>query len=256
MPKPISKLAVTLLLALAPPLSAQAIPFAYAAASAGSESEDLLTEGASFAQASDGNGAASAAIDLSLGLLRASATSTLAPSPSGQAVGVVEGWDRFTVLGYPQGTIVDFTVSLHVTGTLDAIQTTWGAESGAAIYVDLHRADSFEIPSLPAFQLGRHDSNSDPEQLEVDQMVSRTYQVLAGVPFGLSLYMLASSNGTAISDFSHTAQLNFDLPEGASVVSDAGYHSVPEPGADLLLPAACAVAFLRRLAARRIPRRA
>lgn len=238
--KPISLLAAVLLLAFVVPGPAQAIPFAYAAASAGSDSEDLLTEGYSAAQASDGNGSASASIDLVLGLLRASATSSLAPSPSGQAVGVVEGWDRFTVQGLPQGTIVDFTVSLHVTGTLDAIQTTWGAESGAGIVVDLHRADRFEIPSVPAFQLGRHDSNSDPEQVEVDRMVSRTYSVLAGVPFGLSLYMLANSTGTATSDFSHTAQLIFDLPEGASVVSDAGYLSVPEPGAASLALAALA----------------
>jgi hypothetical protein len=227
-------LAIALLLVVGRAVPAAALPYAYAGASAGAASDDELTAAFSSATAGDGTGSASAEISLAAGQMKGRASSSLAPSPSGSAAALVQGWDRFTLLGPLQGTIVDFTVSLHVTGSVDAIQTTFGSESEAAIFVDVRRADQPVTPTVALFQAGAHDSNQDPPQRAIDQVVSRSYQVLAGVPFGLSLYLHAWTRGTAVSDFSHTATLAFELPAGARVVSDAGYSSVPEPAAWLL----------------------
>jgi hypothetical protein len=239
--------ATLLLLFLGSAVPAAALPYAYAGASAGAATDDELTTGFAAAVAGDGAGSASAEISLAAGQMKGRASSSLAPSPSGSAAALVQGWDRFMVLGPLQGTVVDFTVSLHVSGSVDAIQTTFGSESEAVIVIDVRRADQPVAPTVPLFQSGAHDSNEDPPQLVIDQVVSRSYQVLAGVPFGLSLYLHAWTRGTAVSDFSHTATLAFDLPAGSSVVSDAGYSSVPEPATLLLAALGVLGPALRRI---------
>lgn len=162
---------------------------------------------------------------------------------------LVQAWDRFVALGPPPGTEVDLTVTLHLTGTMDAIQTAFGSGSGAAGFVDLRRADRAVTPTVAAFQFGVHDLNEDPPQVEIDRLVSQTYRVLAGVPFGLSLYLHAWTRGAATSDFSHTAALIFDLPSGTSISSDAGSHqsAVSEPAVSGLVWVAIAGLVAGRL---------
>ena len=238
------RLALAGLLTLAPALNSLALPSAYAGGSAGSESDDEQTTGFASGSATSGADHASAEISLASGTLKAYATSGLAPSPAGRAAALAQGWDRYTVLGPPQGTPFDVTVSFQLTGNMDAIQSTIGRESEAAVYADLRRADRAVTPTVAAFQFGVRDFNDDPPRAAIDRVVSQTYEVLAGVPFGLSLYLYAWTYGTATSDFSHTAALVFELPEGARVISDAGY--VPEPALLLLGAAACGLAYLRR----------
>jgi hypothetical protein len=248
----------TLLILFGVPQRARALPYAYSGASAGSSSDDELTTGFSDSVAANGSDSASAEISLASGVMKGSASSSLAPDPAGRAAALVQGWDRFTVLGPLQGTEVDVTVSLHLTGTMDAIQTTFGAESEAALYVDLRRADQAVTPSVAAFQSGVRSANEDPPQIAIDRLVSQTYRVLAGVPFGLSLYLFTWTRGTAVSDFSHTALLRFDLPPGASVLSDAGFRqpAVPEPAAWTRVAALAVAAGIRRRTLRfRAPRR-
>jgi hypothetical protein len=238
MSKPKLQLATVLLILLGLPLCARALPYAYAGASAGASSDDQLTAGFSEAVATNGSDSASAEISLASGLMRGYARSNLAPGPAGRAAALVQGWDRFTLTGPAPGTEVELTISLHLKGSMDAIQTTFATgDSQAAIFVDLRRADQAVTPNVAAFQFGVHDSNEDPPEVEIDRIVSQTYRVLAEVPFGLSLYLHAWTQGTAISDFSHTAELSFDLPAGARIGSDAGFlqTAVPEPSSLLLL---------------------
>lgn len=247
-----------LCLALGPVASAPAIPLSIASASSGvaNDTENTAT-GFASAFASDALGDANAEISIASGRLSLYASSGEdTPNISPHANALVSGWDRFTITGLPQGTIVDLVVRLEITGHLERapLPVPYDSNSGAEVIFDVRRADQAVVPTVPGFQA--FVSASSPDPADVDTVFTVECRQLAGPfsAFGLSFYGHASANGIATSDFSHTAVLSFGgLPPGATISSDAGFSqqaSAPEPS----LPWLLAVSGLALLHKSRRPR--
>lgn len=220
--------------------SALAIPLSIAGAASGADNETADTAtGYATAAAADAFGSATAEISVASGRLRVHASSSeTTPDISPHASALVSGWDRFTINGLPQGTIVDLVVILEITGRLERSELVpqYDANSVADVIFDVRRADRAVVPTVPAFQT--YVSALRPDTLEVDEVFTVQYRQLAGPlsAFGLSFYAHANANGISTSDFSHTAVLSFGgLPQGASISSDAGFFQVPEPSLIALL---------------------
>jgi hypothetical protein len=142
------------------------------------------------------------------------------------------------------GGIVHFviTASLFVSGKLEQdLQSPWTQTS---IVAGFHRSPSFEWwndPHAPPYFYSYGDGGLGYE--EVDILLSREYDVVSGIPFGLSFTLYAYVQGKAGVDFSNTATLSFDLPEGTSISSEGGFFQsatpvpepIPEPTTMLLL---------------------
>ncbi len=235
-------------------VSAHAVPWAHVYLSCGGDScED---ESAGYAEAFYTNpfygNIRAASTNLATGALRAQAVSIINWD---YAQAVAQAYDEFTVLGPPLGTGVDLTVSLLISGTLDAAMSIhFGPVHFAQVWANIYydpEATHFESgPDKYTFQLLSYDG--DPLAVNIDTLWSKTYHVVVGDPFALSYWILVSSQGIASAEFLHTATLSFGLPPGAQISSSAGFYQgpsappppngtpVPEPATVLLLGAGLA----------------
>jgi len=151
-----SVVVIGLLLVFGPAAPALAIPLSIAGAGSGADNESANTAtGYASAAASDAFGSATAEISVASGLLRVYASSgETTPDISPHAAAVVYGWDRFTINGLPQGTIVDLVVILEITGHLERtpLIPPYDFDSRADVIFDVRRADQAVVPTVPGFQ--------------------------------------------------------------------------------------------------------
>jgi hypothetical protein len=215
-------------------VSAHAVPLTYAyAVAGGSLWADNDMHGTNYAvaqtQSPEGSGVADASIDLVSGVLRAYAHSTSNVN-SHYASAYATGWDNFTLFGPGAISGVNITVSLHVSGLLVCdSQHPW---TSAFIIADLHPSDSWEMYGFGGTHPPDYYANIYDGYYEIDGELSHAF-VFDGTSIGLSFHLLANAKGIATADFSHTATLSFDLPDGTWISSEGGFYqsaiSVPEP---------------------------
>lgn len=208
-------------------LTASSVQAAYAYAHATSSGGSFTDEGSDDAEAASTGalGEASAEVSLASGTLRAHALTTYRYQ---HANGQTLAFDAFTIQGLPFGTEVNVPVQLRVTGAMDAGLSVFGELSSALLMAGHHHADAAEWSMDVSLQLTSYDA--DPLPVHIDEVVTHTYRMTAGVPFGITYSLTASANGVGSADFSSTGVLSFGLPAGASVSSSAGFlQSSPEP---------------------------
>lgn len=204
---------------------------AYAYASASSNGGTFSDEGANRAEAESAGslGTAGALVELDSGTLRSRA---LTSHRWQTAQGSTLAFDAFTLLGLPFGTEVDIPAELRVTGSMDADISLFGEESFALVMADLHHSDSAEWGAEKLLVLRLQSFDSDPAGVQIDQVITRTYRMTAGVSFGISYELTAKTGGIGAADFTGTGVLSFELPAGTSVSSAAGFHQEAKPGGE------------------------
>ena len=202
---------------------------AYARAS--SNGGTFSDEGGNRAEAESAGslGAAGALVELDSGTLRCHA---LTSRRWQTAEGLTLAFDAFTLLGLPFGTEVDIPVELRVTGSMDADISLFGEESFALVWADLHHSESAEWGGEKLLVFTLQSFDSDPVGVRIDQVITRTYRMTAGVPFGISYELITKTGGIGAADFTGTGVLSFKLPAGTSVSSVAGFHQEAEPGGE------------------------
>ena len=204
---------------------------AYAYAKVTSDGGTFSDEGGDRAEAESVGplGAAGALVELDSGTLRSRA---LTSRRWQTAQGLTLAFDAFTLLGLPFGTEVDIPVELRVTGSMDADISLFGEESFALVMADLHHSDSAEWGGEKLLVVTLQSFDSDPVGVQIDRVITRTYRMTAGVPFGISYELTTKTGGIGAADFSSTGVLSFELPAGTSVSSVAGFHQETEPGGE------------------------
>jgi hypothetical protein len=184
---------------------------------------------------------AAASANLATGQLSAHALSTKRYET---ATALSQAYDKVTLWGIPAGTGVDLTVNFYISGNMDTVMSPLWELHYARAYGNL----VYE-PQSDFFQLGSYGVDGyysevfsqafDPMMVTIDYILSKTFHITAGSPFGLSYWLMAHVRGNSSADFGHTATLSFDLPEGTSISSEGGFSqspaSIPEPTTILLL---------------------
>ena len=140
----------------------------------------------------------------------------------------------------PVGTMVPITVSFHLVGTLQPlpwgccgvfgggfltirISDSWNGDPGVA--PETGRVGSERTPSARKDLPNQQVVHSTSAAIPVDLPATWTVNEPIGTPFVLA-YQLQTTLYASSLDFSHTASIGFELPQGTTITSANGYGSV------------------------------
>ncbi|MBH0180581.1 MAG: PEP-CTERM sorting domain-containing protein [Nitrospira sp.] len=188
---------------------------------------------ASFARSAGGSGGSatvSGSVDLSAGELRAF-TSVSGPYSAFANVGL----NDVLTFSWEDPTRLD-PITIFVTATHDSIFSGSSATASRAGNI------GYDFGGATWFESFNCDGCFGPLHISNTQTVLLSPSV--SYALGFSMYIGAGTNygtGTATFDAGHTAGFSFELPQGATFVSNSGYFltgapaAVPEPGTVWLL---------------------
>lgn len=152
--------------------------------------------------------------------------------------------DTFTLNSttLPGGTVVPITVSFHAVAemTPGPITTSTGAILGyGGGYFGVRIGNAFNPdpivipentrvngPLSPGASAQYFISNApNSTVIPLDLTATHTFDAAVGTPFDLAFYLAARPSRSTI-DFSHTARIEFSIPQGTNVTSTGGYGVV------------------------------
>jgi hypothetical protein len=197
----------------------EASPLAWAVAQTGQNKVEMKSEPSAYAEINGTPPERATAVANLTGSLAAFAQSQWTVWSAGAL-----GYDEFTLSGSSE---FDLTVHLTVRGRLDAAQAVSGAGSMASVLADLY-AGSGPPPGFDTtsdhFEFRLIDYTGDPLPVDILVVLSRTYHVTGGVPFGLVYLLSAGTQYEAFADFGMSGITNTPL---SSVVPDAWAPAPP-----------------------------
>jgi len=176
----------------------------------------------------DAAGSGRGIVDLSTGILKASAT---AASSSPQFTTTATGNDLFNLGGLTPGSLASVSATLTANGFILVTQEGASAQTHAFL-------SGSSIPS--SFDGHTYQGFSNPSgssQVPLNTLVpislttTDTFSVTVGTPFDLAYALRLDTNYGTQLDFLSTAQLSFTLPQGATISSQGGFSVVPLPAA-------------------------
>jgi len=186
-------------------------------------------------------GSAWAEVDIAHGTLKTFVQTSTSDVLTAQGASV-NAWatfvDYFTLSGLPQGTVVWITANLHLTGNI----YTTPAQSYVA-YSGGGGSMTWDT-GVAGFLFDNLWSWPEGGEMSVDTVCSGVIPVYPDEPFRVVLDLSSWGQGwnhyDILSDFSSTATLSFDLPDGTWISSEGGFSqssspAIPEPATMLLL---------------------